>query len=314
VGAFFAVYVFVAALCVGSFLNVVIARVPHGKSIVRPGSACPRCGAPIRWYDNIPVVSWLLLRGKCRNCALPISARYPVVELLTAVVVLAVLRRFGIGWTAAGYAAFASALIALTFIDLDTWLLPHEITWPLLVAGIASPLWNHALRPLDSVIGAAAGYALFAAIALFGEKVVHRETMGWGDVWLLAGIGAWLGWQQLLPVVFFAAVQGTIVGVVLIRAKGGKNETAGPTSSSEGVPSPLDTASASAQTTPRASSQTSEESSTIPPPAAPPAVDWVPPPHAVPFGPFLALGALEQLLVGPALQSAWFHFLGRLWR
>jgi leader peptidase (prepilin peptidase) / N-methyltransferase len=312
VGALFAVYVFVAALCVGSFLNVVIARVPHGKSIVRPGSACPRCGAPIHWYDNLPVVSWLLLRGKCRNCGLPISARYPVVELLTAVVVLAVVRRFGIEWAAAGYAAFACALIALTFIDLDTWLLPHEITWPLLVAGLASPIWNRELRPFDSVIGAAAGFALFAGIALFGEKVLRRETMGWGDVWLLAGIGAWLGWRQLLPVVFLAAVQGAIVGVVLIRAKAGKNEAAGPVSSSEGVPSPLDTASA--QTTPRASSHTSEESSTIPPPAAPAEVDWVPPPHAVPFGPFLALGALEQLLVGPALQSAWFHLLARLWR
>jgi leader peptidase (prepilin peptidase) / N-methyltransferase len=295
VGAFFAVYVFVAALCVGSFLNVVIARVPHGKSIVRPGSACPRCGAPIHWYDNIPVVSWLLLRGKCRNCALPISARYPVVELLTAIVVLAMLRRFGIGWTAAGYAAFACALIALTFIDLDTWLLPHEITWPLLVAGIASPLWNHALRPLDSVIGAAAGYALFASIALFGEKVLHRETMGWGDVWLLAGIGAWLGWKQLLPVVFFAAVQGAIVGVVTIRAKGRKSPRA---------------------EEPAANVSADPTSPPAPTPPAPAASDddWVPPPHAVPFGPFLALGALEQLLVGPALQSAWFHFLGRLWR
>jgi leader peptidase (prepilin peptidase)/N-methyltransferase len=113
--------------------------------------------------------------------------------VLTAVVVLAVVHRFGATWTAAAYAAFACALIALTFIDLDTWLLPHEITWPLLVAGLASPLWNGALRPLDSVIGAAAGFLLFAAIALFGEKVLRRETMGWGDVWLLAGIGAWMG-------------------------------------------------------------------------------------------------------------------------
>jgi leader peptidase (prepilin peptidase) / N-methyltransferase len=295
---FLVVFVFAVGLCVGSFLNVVIARVPKGKSIVSPASACPRCGAPIRWYDNIPVVSWIALRGKCRRCGLPISPRYPIVELLTAVLVVAVVHRFGLAWTAAGYAAFACALVALTFIDLDTWLLPHEITWPLLVVGIASPLWNPGLRPLDSAIGAAAGFASFAAIALFGEKVLHRETMGWGDVWLLAGIGAWLGWRELLPVVLLAALQGSIVGIVAIRMKRGDgNRATGPHVESPGAsPSPTMTQPGCAQS-----------------PAAD-VDDWVPPPHAVPFGPFLALGALEQLLLGGILERAYFDLLVRLWR
>jgi leader peptidase (prepilin peptidase)/N-methyltransferase len=312
VGALLAVYFFVAALCVGSFLNVVIARLPHGRSVVHPGSACPRCRAPIRWYDNIPLVSWLLLRGKCRSCGLPISARYPVVELLTAVVVLAIVHRFGVTWTAAGYSAFACGLIALTFIDLDTWLLPPEITWPLLAVGLASPIWNRELGPLDSLIGAASGSAVFAAIALFGEKVLRRETMGWGDVWLVGGIGAWVGWQQLIPVVFFAAVQGAIAGVVMLRVKAKNDSGRAPDASPSGSSEPGSSVARPDAAPPHRGGGADVA---IPPPAQPAALDdWTPPPHAVPFGPFLALGALEQLLIGPALQSAWFHLLGRLWR
>jgi leader peptidase (prepilin peptidase)/N-methyltransferase len=278
-------YVFAVGACVGSFLNVVIARLPKGKSIVRPPSACPRCGNPIRWYDNIPVVSWILLRAKCRNCGLPISPRYPLVELLTAVLVVAVFRRFGLGWHTLGYAVFVCSLVALTFIDLDTWLLPHEITWPLIALGLASPLWNPELHFPDAAIGAAAGGGFFAAIALFGEKVLKRETMGWGDVYLLAGLGAWLGWQALLPVVLLSAVQGSIVGALLLWFK-----------------------------RPHAGAQTE------PLPAAGPPEDhaasdddWVPPPHAVPFGPFLALAALEQLLVGTLLEETWFGLMEHVW-
>jgi leader peptidase (prepilin peptidase)/N-methyltransferase len=277
-------YVFVAGACVGSFLNVVIARLPAGHSLVRPRSRCPRCGAPIAWYDNIPLVSWVLLRGRCRNCKEPISVRYPLVELLTAVVCLAVFTQFGLRWAALGYAVFACALIALSYIDLDTWLLPHEITWPLLALGLASPLWNPALRPLESIIGAAAGFAFFAGLALFGEKVLRKETMGWGDVWLLSAIGAWLGWKSLLPVVLLAAVQGTIVGTVLLLRK------------------PKEPA-ASAPVKPAAEVAGGESDD-----------DWVPPPHAVPFGPFLTLAALQQLLFGAWLIDAYFGLLERLWQ
>ena len=281
------VYVFAVAACIGSFLNVVIARLPKGRSLVRPPSSCPRCGSRIRWYDNVPVISWIFLRGKCRNCGLPISPRYPIVELLTAVLVLAVYHRYGMGWPTLGYALFVCALLALTFIDLDTWLLPHEITWPLIVLGLVSFLWNPDLRLVDSAIGAAAGGLFFAAIALFGEKVLKKETMGWGDVYLLAAIGAWLGWQALLPVVLLSAVQGSIVGALLLWLK-----------------------------RPHRSGQAAAtEPAAKPDPAEHPASDddWVPPPHAVPFGPFLALAALEQLLVGALLVETWFGFMGRVW-
>jgi leader peptidase (prepilin peptidase)/N-methyltransferase len=310
-------YVLVVGACVGSFLNVVIARLPHGKSLVSPPSACPRCGARIGWRDNVPILSWLLLRGRCRHCARPISGRYPVVELLTALIVFAVWRRYGPQWSALGYAGFASALVALTYIDLDTWLLPHEITWPLLGVGLLSPLWNPALHWPDALLGAAVGFALFGSIAFAGEKLLHKEMMGWGDVWLLAGIGAWLGWQALLPVVLLSAVQGSIVGAVLLAAGRGPAEKA--RAEAAAASSARDAGNAEKQGEPeegedRGPAQTwySGQPPADQPPHAPDEEDWVPPPHAVPFGPFLALGALEVLLAGDALFTWYFGALQRV--
>jgi leader peptidase (prepilin peptidase)/N-methyltransferase len=273
----FSIWVFAIGAVVGSFLNVVIARVPKGQSIVSPGSRCPRCGSPIAWYDNLPILSFILLRARCRKCGLPISPRYPLVELLTGVLAVAVFRHDGPGWIAVGDFGFVATLVALAYIDLDTWLLPHQITWPLLAAGLASPLWNSRLTWLESGIGAAAGFALFAAIALVGEKLLKRETMGWGDVWLLAAIGGWLGWPALLPVVLLSAIQGAIVGSILLATR--------------------------------------REPEPSPPPAPPPPSgdhDWVPPKHAVPYGPFLSLAALEVMFFGDRLVSGWNHFLFRL--
>jgi len=278
----FSVWVFVVGAVVGSFLNVVIARVPKGESIVAPRSRCPRCKSAIAWYDNIPLVSWLLLRARCRNCGLPISPRYPLVELLTGVLAVAVVSHAGATWTALAYFAFVAALVALAYIDLDTWLLPHQITWPLLAAGLVSPLWNPRLSFLDAGIGAAGGFAGFAAIALFGEKILKRETMGWGDVWLLAGIGAWLGWPALLPVVLLSAVQGAIVGSILIAFR--REPEAAPPAE------------------PVAAAEHKVQADD----------DWVPPKHAVPYGPFLSLAALEYFFFGDRLVSGWNSLLYRL--
>jgi leader peptidase (prepilin peptidase)/N-methyltransferase len=288
-------FAFAFGAVVGSFLNVVIARLPAGESLVSPGSRCPRCRTPIAWYDNVPILGWLWLRGRCRACGLPISIRYPVVELLVALLAVAIERKFGPTATAVGFFAFVAALVALSYIDLDTWLLPHEITWPLIGVGLLSPLWNESLRFSDSIIGAAAGGGFFAAIALFGEKVLKRETMGWGDVYLLGGIGAWLGWQSLLAVVLFSAIQGSIVGVLLLWLKG--SHAAEQTPDVGGKPEAA------------AVGKTKEDA----PPHPASDDDWVPPPHAVPFGPFLALAALEQLLVGALVQATWFGWLERLW-
>ena len=261
--------VFAFGAVVGSFLNVVIGRLPAGESLVHPPSRCPKCATPIAPYDNIPVLAWLWLRGKCRACGQPISARYPLVELLVGLLAVALLRRFGPTWPALGYFAFVAALVALAYIDLDTWLLPHEITWPLIAVGLLSPLWNPGVTFFASAVGAVAGIAIFGGIALFGEKVLKREVMGWGDVWLLGGIGAWLGWQALLPVVLLSSLQGLVVGVIVLAVRKRKDE-----------PPPSDV-------------QPIEQE--------PPEDDWVPPPTAVPFGPFLALAAIEQVLLGPAI-------------
>ena len=358
----FLAWVFAVGAVVGSFLNVVIARVPNGESIVSPGSRCPRCKKEIRWFDNLPLLSWLILRARCRSCGLPISVRYPLVELLTAVLFVAVIHLYGPTWAGLGYCALSATLVALAYIDLDTWLLPHQMTWPLLALGLASPLWNRDLSFRESWIGAAIGFALFAAIALLGEKVLKRETMGWGDVWLLAGIGGWLGWPALLPVVMLSALQGSVVGLALIAAgKGepgrapestlpaapGATRPAAPEAALPAAPeAALPAAPAAPEVALPAAPAAPVSEGGAPPPAAPapnPAAatapdpgaaapadalaptapeaaaatadeDWVPPKHAVPYGPFLALAAIEYLLVGAVLIDGWTAIVGRLIR
>lgn len=315
------VFAFLFGAVVGSFLNVVIARVPAGESIVAPRSRCPRCRTPLAWFDNIPLVSWALLRARCRHCGQPIPARYPLVELLVALLAVALEHRFGPTLPALGFFAFAAALVALAYIDLDTWLLPHQITWPLLALGLLSPLWNRQLGFAESAVGAALGFGLFAAVALFGERVLRRETMGWGDVWLLGGIGAWLGFRAILPVVLLSSVQGALAGGILIAAGRDPSRRASadppaappaPGADSEAGPNATLPPAASP---PAAASPPTPGAKPAPDPARPGSMDedaWTPPRHAVPFGPFLALGALEVLLVGPALWAAWDRLLARL--
>ena len=296
-------WVLAVGACIGSFLNVVIARVPKGRSIVSPPSSCPRCGQRIAWYDNIPILSWLLLRARCRSCALPISPRYPLVELLAALLVFAVFRQLGPQWSTLGFAAFVCALLALTFIDLDTWLLPHQITWPLLALGLLSPLWNPELGFLDAGLGALAGFAAFAAIALAGEKLLHKETMGWGDVWLLAAIGAWLGWQALLPVVLLSAIQGSVVGIALLLLGRGPAEK---------ERAERERLAQEKQAALPAAAPLAAGPETAAPPEADADDDWVPPPHALPYGPFLALAALENLLAHDAIVRLFYAVFGKL--
>jgi leader peptidase (prepilin peptidase)/N-methyltransferase len=257
--------------CVGSFLNVVVARVPAGQSIVRPGSRCPRCGTPIAWYDNVPVLAWLRLRGRCRACRAPISIRYPLVELAGAAIGVLVVVRNGPSPAALLELAFATLLVGLALIDLDTWLLPHALTWPLIALGVLTSALGAGPAPslASSLWGAAVGFASFAALSIGAEKLLKKEALGFGDVWLLAGLGAFLGVAALLPVVLLASTQGAIVGLVLLWL--GKGEP-GPTSTSTSTPDPDD--------------------------------DWIPPKHAVPFGPFLVAGALEWLWLGDLLARA----------
>jgi leader peptidase (prepilin peptidase)/N-methyltransferase len=205
-------------LMFGSFLNVCISRIPAGESIVSPGSRCPRCKTAIAWYDNIPVVSYLALGGKCRRCGLGISALYPAVEVVTALAFLGQGLVIGDDWgLLASRLAFTAMLIVLFGTDLQTMRLPNVITLP----GIALGLICSFLLPpppgiAASIIGAALGAALPWAIRWAWFKVKHVEAMGLGDVKMLAMIGAFLGWQQVWVVLFFASLSGAIVGVSMI--------------------------------------------------------------------------------------------------
>jgi leader peptidase (prepilin peptidase)/N-methyltransferase len=210
----------------GSFMNVCIARVPRGLSVVRPGSRCMSCGAAIGAADNLPIVSYFLRRGRCRACGAPFSARYPLVEALAALLAAALWWRFVTadpgGVTAvrlarfALYFAFGGVLMVLSFIDLDTQLLPDVITLPAIPVLYLAAFGAHDVSWLDRLIGAAAGYLLLRLIADFYYHVLKREGMGLGDAKLLALIGAVLGWKSLPLVVFASALVGSLVSIPIL--------------------------------------------------------------------------------------------------
>lgn len=225
-------------LMVGSFLNVVIHRLPkmmehewhnnclelQGKEVpvsakytlANPRSACPSCGHMISALENIPVISYLFLKGKCSSCKTPISARYPLIEMLTGILIGLVSWKFGFSTTTLFAWAFVFALIALTFIDFDTQLLPDDITLPLLWLGLLFNL-NTGLTDLKSaVIGAAAGYLILWSVYWLFKLVTGKEGMGYGDFKLLAAIGAWFGWQLLPAVILLSSVLGAAIGIGLI--------------------------------------------------------------------------------------------------
>lgn len=234
----------VVGLCVGSFLNVVVHRLPkmlerdwraqcaelRGESLpdenppaynlAVPRSACPECGHRIGALENIPLVSWLVLRGACSACRKPISARYPLIELLGGLLAAYAIWRFGLTWKGAAACALLWTLIALTFIDFDTQLLPDSLTLPLLWGGLLVNLFGLFVRLDDAVIGAIAGYlALWIVYWLF-RLIRGKEGMGYGDFKLLAALGAWLGWQMLLPIILLAAFTGAVLGILMIVLRG----------------------------------------------------------------------------------------------
>lgn len=209
-------------LAVGSFLNVVIYRVPNKQSVVRPGSACPGCGQPITARDNIPVVSWLLLRGRCRNCGMRISARYPLVELLTAAVFLAVALRFGWSWSLPGEIVFAAGLVTLSFIDLDHLLLPRVVVYPLGVTVLAALVLAAAIQGSWHRLGVAAICAAVEFAVLFAINFISPRSLGFGDVRfgpVIALALGWIGWRYAFVGFLAANLIGAAVGVALIAAR-----------------------------------------------------------------------------------------------
>lgn len=238
---FWAIYwmgvVFVVGLCLGSFLNVCICRIPQEKSIAWPPSACPNCNNRIKWYDNIPVLSWFLLNAKCRHCKLPISVGYPIIELLTALFFLTLWLIYPIsafGWLAPVYMLAVFGLLLGTFIDLEHMILPDRVTiggmilFPIIsiffpeLHGVDG--WMNGLKA--SLIGLAAGFGLFWVIRELGTAAFKKEAMGFGDVKLMGMLGALLGWQAIIYITFFSALVGAVAGISLIalQRKGIKSE------------------------------------------------------------------------------------------
>jgi leader peptidase (prepilin peptidase) / N-methyltransferase len=209
-------------LVVGSFANVCIHRIPLGLSVVRPRSRCPRCQAPIGALENIPVLSWLALRGRCRSCREPISPRYPLVEAANGVLYLALARVMGPTPQALVTMAFVTALLVLSLIDYDHHLLPNVITLPGIALGLAASLLAGPPTPVEAVVAAAAGYLAFFAVAKAYERSRGIEGLGQGDWKMTAMLGAFLGWQKLLLTVFAATLGGTLIGLALM-AFGGRS-------------------------------------------------------------------------------------------
>ncbi len=283
----------------GSFLNVVIHRLPRGESLVRPGSHCPSCGNPVRWYDNVPILSWLVLRGRCRDCGEPISPRYPLVEALTATLSVLVYLKFvpvtspePVSTRVAVYLvyfAFTAALVAVVFIDLDWQIVPDAVS----LGGLGAGLVFAALLPhvtfLDSALGAVVGIAAVAGLSYGYYLIRGIHGMGMGDAKLLGMVGAFLGYQSLLFVMFAASVLGLLAAGLLeiVRRLTGRNRHLyDPTSLQDDGQAP--------------------EASDEPPVPGEPAPEDMPVLRsAIAFGPYIAASAIVYMLAGDAI-TRWY--------
>ncbi|MCJ7459114.1 MAG: prepilin peptidase [candidate division Zixibacteria bacterium] len=209
-------FVFIFGLAVGSFLNVCIYRLPLKKSIIFPASHCPKCGNKIRTYDNIPILSYILLRGKCRFCKERISLIYPAVELWSGLIFLSLYLWYGLSWEFASKLFLFTSLMVIFFIDLKHQLIPDVITLPGIAAGLIFSLLSKSPSFLDSLIGIISGGGLFYLVALAGDKIFKKESMGGGDIKLAAMLGAFLGWQKILLVFFLASFLGALAGIIFL--------------------------------------------------------------------------------------------------
>ncbi|MBU4459931.1 MAG: prepilin peptidase [Verrucomicrobia bacterium] len=249
--------------CIGSFLNVCIWRIPRDESVVHPGSHCPKCGRPIAWFDNIPLVSWVALRARCRACGAPISPRYVLVEALVAVLFGWIAWRYGWDVRTPLYCLVAAGLVLATFIDLDEMYIPDRVSLGGIAAGLVLSLLWPGLHGGDTAfagfrsaaVGALAGSGSLATLAWVGTRMFGKEAMGMGDVKLLGAIGAFLGWQGVAFTFFVSAFAGAAVGLTMIAMRRKELQS------------------------------------------------------AIPFGPYLALGAIVWMLGGDSLWIQYLRFM-----
>lgn len=252
------IFLFMFGLCIGSFMNVCIYRLPESKSIVYPPSACPKCGYQIRFYDNIPVLSYVWLRGKCRQCSVPISIRYPLIEIMAGLFAVCVYLKFGLTPEAVIYYAFIASLLVITYIDIDHQIIPFVIVIPGIPLGFLASFVLPNLTYADSALGILAGGGSLWLILKSWKLIKGYEGMGFGDVQLLAMIGAFIGWKGVLFTLFVSSALGTIVGVIIMLA--------------------------------------SQEDLKL----------------RIPFGPFLSIGAMTYLFMGPQMIYWYLNLLGPL--
>ncbi|MEE9610742.1 MAG: prepilin peptidase [Desulfatiglandales bacterium] len=246
---------FLFGLIIGSFLNVCVHRIPLNQSITNPPSSCPQCGKRVRFYDNIPVISYLILLGKCRHCGQRISLRYPIVEIITGLLSMALFVRYGLSVQYFLFFLFVASLVTISFVDLQHKIIPDVISLPGILLGLGiSFVFNH-LSWLDSMIGIIAGGGFLYLVAIIFERLTGREGMGGGDIKLLAMIGAWMGWKALPFIILMSSLGGLLIGggALLVTGQGYRVK--------------------------------------------------------IPFGPFLALGALIYFFFGSELVAWYFRFL-----
>ena len=282
---FYLTTVGLVSLCVGSFLNVVIYRLPlmmqqewqsecrllledeltakptqasnsESFNLVKPNSTCPKCKTAIKPWQNIPIISWIVLKGKCANCSNPISARYPIVEAITALLSLVIAYSFGATEHALLYIFVTWILVALTFIDIDHMLLPDQLTLPLVWLALIAAVRGITISPGDAIVGAACGYLSLWSVFWLFKLLTGKEGMGYGDFKLLAVFGALLGWQSLLTIILLSSVVGAIIGIALLSIQGKDKAT------------------------------------------------------PIPFGPYLAIAGWITLLWGAQIQAAYFNLIG----
>ncbi len=260
---FLTLVAFAFGACIGSFLNVCIWRIPRDESVVHPGSHCPKCGRPIAWFDNIPLVSWVALRARCRACGAPISPRYVLVEALVAVLFGWIAWRHGWDVRTPLYCLVAAGLVLATFVDLDEMYIPDRVSLGGIAAGLVMSLLWPGLHGVDTAfagfrsaaVGALAGSGSLAALAWVGTRMFGKEAMGMGDVKLLGAIGAFLGWQGVAFTFFVSAFAGAAVGLTMIAMRRKELQS------------------------------------------------------AIPFGPYLALGAIVWILGGDSLWIQYLRFM-----
>jgi leader peptidase (prepilin peptidase) / N-methyltransferase len=248
------ILIILIGLALGSFLNVCIYRVPLKKSILFPSSFCPKCGVKIRPYDNIPLLSFILLKGKCRNCKAKISLQYPLVEFITPVLLILAYWRFGLTWGFVARSILTLFLIATFFIDLRLRIIPDVLTLPGIILGFLLSFVVKSPTFLNSLLGILVGGGSFYLAAVLGELIFKKESMGGGDIKLAMMLGAFLGWQKILLVLLLSAFLGSLIGGIALFFSKDVKET-----------------------------------------------------RTIPFGPFLALGAVIAMFLGDALISAYLR-------